>query len=65
MHTSNQEYRTELNRHVRASRLTTRDYLADEHEDPLLPLSGQASKRYRKLVRADRDCMVLRRKSGF
>ena len=65
MHTSNQEYRTELNRLIRASSLTTLGYLDDERDDPLVPMSGQATKRYRKLVRADLDCMVPRRKSGF
>lgn len=65
MHVSNKEYRSELNRLVRNGNLTTRGYQDDEADDLLVPMSGRATKRYRRYVRADRDWMVIKRRSGF
>lgn len=64
MHTSDREYRTELNRTVRRTEPSTRDYLDDEDGDDMVPMSGQASKRYRRVNRADQDCIGGKRRSG-
>lgn len=57
------DYRTEMNRHVRRTALRTRDYLAGI-DDALVAMSGRATKAYRHVVRADMDCVTIKRRSG-
>lgn len=52
-----------MNRIVRRSALRTRDYL-DGADDVLVATSGHATKAYRRILHADRDCVGLKRRSG-
>jgi hypothetical protein len=57
------DYRTEMNHIVRRSAPRTRDYL-DGADDVLVATSGHATKAYRRILHADRDCVGLKRRSG-
>ena len=51
-----------MNHIVRRSALRTHDYL-DGADDVLVATSGRATKAYRRILHADRDCVGLKRRS--
>jgi hypothetical protein len=57
------DYRTEMNHIVRRSALRTHDYL-DGADDVLVATSGRATKAYRRILHADRDCVGVQKRSG-